>query len=216
MNKELIEFSDQIRDFVSECDLVTKSTIHSINSLNTDIERQETRIHDFLNRINSKKQFNENLGRAIHELDAFLTLCDTIENDKLNIRSGPKGSVAEYIKKLDYLKSVDKYPWYKELKLTRNKKNEPNIQVSFAKHEELIRKGENFICFEFQNILKHNCNREQMKYFIEFLMEKFDLNKPSETFVPNTTIRKLELICSWFLQRELMYELYDDKNPYKN
>ena len=214
MNLELIEFSNQIRDLVTNCNRITESTVQSITSLNTDIGREELKLHNFLNQINKKKQFNDNLIKAVNELEAFLALCDSIENDKLKISAGPKGNIAQYIKKLEYLKSVQKYSWFNQLKISNSKKNEPNIQVSFAKHEGLVRKGENFIFFEFQNILKHNCNREQIKYFIEFLLEKFCQNNTDETFIPSSTIEKLQLICSWFLQRELMYELYDDKNQH--
>lgn len=215
MNPELIEFSNQIRDLVNNCDRITESTVQSISLLNTDIERQEIKLNDFLKRINQKKQFNDNLIKAVNELEAFLALCDSIENDKLKIGVGPKGNIAEYIKKLEYLLSIEKYSWYSQLKIGQSKKNEPNIQVSFAKHQELIRKGENYIFFEFQNILKHNCNREQIKYFTQFLLEKFcQSSNTNETFIPSSTVQKLELICSWFLHREQMYELYDDTNQH--
>lgn len=35
-----------------------------------------------------------------------------------------------------------------------------------------------------------------------------------ELFIPKETIKKLEVICSWFLEREEQYELYDEKGEH--
>ncbi|CAF0823841.1 unnamed protein product [Brachionus calyciflorus] len=218
MNKEIVEFSNKIRTLITHSDRVTKSAVQSITSLQSEIDQQDRNVNELIKIINSKKQLHENLDIAIKELDAFINLCNSIESDKMNIQQGPKGSVTEYIVKLEYLKTVDKYLWYKDLKFPRkkSKRNEENIQKSLDKHETLLQTGENYICFEFQNILKHNCNPEQMKYYIEFLIEKFSIKKDdvNSLFIPVSTVKKLELICSWFLKREIMYELYDESNQH--
>ena len=227
---DLINFTKQMNLLMKQSNCFTKLATELLEVLDTEIRPEKNNIESIIDSVNLKRQRIKNLSICQDELDEFLKLIYMIEYDKLEIAQGDRGQISDYIKKLETLKFIEKYEWIKDLvyiSAPRRRTNEPDLKLVYLKFNNLLKLGENILYQEFLNIIKHYSSNEQIHNFFEFLINKFiSDNEITESgieennsdkidlFISNETIRKMEEICSWFLDREQQYELYDEKNEH--
>ena len=189
--------TSSLRDFVLDLNMLlvkseqaTRQTIDSIRGLESSISTAHSRLAAELSTIEKQKMQIRNLHKLIEHLEQFTGLINSIDSDRLKILAGPLGSFSVYIEKLHYVKEMtSKYEWLNE----SNALNNYNFfKISLMRSQNLIRKGEQIIAQEFNDVVKHYSNFDTIPQFVEYLN-----CGSNDCFIPNETISKLEQICCW-------------------
>ena len=218
INIELRDSVSQVTCIMEQSERTTKATLDTLKLVDTNILNAKQKMDQFLSFMDEKQFKLNNLEKSIKGLDNLSKFFDTIDEDQKYIQKGPQGSLEEYIKRLENLKSFHKY------NLTDNKIYSTNL---FAKRMSqlklLLIDGERILMDEFKNIIKHYSSQETIISYINYLINAVDfqsvnLNQNDQPnfilFMPKETLQKLQVICAWFLIKEQNGEFYDDRTEY--
>ena len=177
LNKDLIDFKANVKALMQKSDLATKTAVESFTYLETSISDYKSRMENLFQSIELKKLRMTNILKASNELEKFLVIIDNIDNDVSQIMQGPKGILGTYIDKLEEIRRIDSYNWIKGLdKISSpiDNKAYSNYHTYYDKYKVLMRNGERVLLQEFQDIIKHYSNIEQMQTFIDYLISNED------------------------------------------
>ena len=193
--EDLYDFAFNLNILLKRSDDVTKQTIDSISSLDLKITESHLRLQKIFGNIDYQHKFIQNINDTVEELDVFLKLYDSIEIDKLRITDGPLGAFNEYIEKLVYIKTIEKFHWLKDI---AENSNSNSLKLLLVKYHKLLSFGEKVLFQEFKDVIKHYSNQECLNSFIEHLI-RFNTDEKIEQnlFIPMETLYKLEQICWW-------------------
>lgn len=136
--EDLTDFTFNLKILLENSDDVTKLTVHSIDSLDIKITESYLRLEKIFGHIENQHVFINNINKTVDELESFLDLYETIENDKLRICDGPLGAFNDYIDKLIYIKSIDEFHWLKEMSEISNSNN---LKLLLVKYNYLLTFG---------------------------------------------------------------------------
>lgn len=167
MEKSLLEFSSNLRILMQKSELATNFAIESFDYLNKCVRLHQENLTKIFNGIDLIELREKNLILASTELEAFLTMLDLIERDRLEIMHGPRGSLPKYISSLEQIKLLEKYTWIKE---NSSKFANNRVELCYYKFKKLIMHGEKILLNEFQNLTKHYSANEQLFPFIDFII----------------------------------------------
>lgn len=112
---EICEFAYNLNILHEKSQKITEKTVSSISSLEVDISRSHSRLANIFGRFEEQERCLKNIEKLVSQLDAFQTLFDSINEDRLKIAQGPQGAFEEFIQKLLYIKRIEQYHWIKEL-----------------------------------------------------------------------------------------------------
>lgn len=112
---EICEFAYNLNILHEKSQKITDKTVSSISSLEVVISRSHSRLANIFGRFEEQERCIKNIEKLVRQLDAFQTLFDAINEDRLKIAQGPQGAFEEFIQKLLYIKRVEQYHWIKEL-----------------------------------------------------------------------------------------------------
>ena len=220
ISAELRDAVSQITCIMEQSERVTKATLDSLKLVDTNILNAKQKMDHFFSFMDEKQFKLNNLERSIKSLDNLSKFFDTIDEDQKYIQNGPQGSLEEYIKRLENLKSFHKY------NLSDNKSYATSSYLFTARMRQLkvlLIEGERILMDEFKNIIKHYSSQETIISFINYLINVTDfhsvnLNQNDQQnfllFIPKETLQKLQVICTWFLIKEQNGEFYDERNEY--
>ena len=134
-----------------------------------------------------------NILKTSEELDAFLKLIDTIDNDRLQILDGPLSSLDEHFAKLNHIKRINKYDWIKNM----NHLTAQSLKKSFDKYNNLMFHGQKRVANLFRNLIKYysdSTDSKKIQIFIDHLCLK---NNTTKLFIPNETLAILTKMSTW-------------------
>lgn len=141
---DLCEFGSNLNKLLEKSNFITNSTVDSICTLEVKIMESHSRLEEIFTKIDVQELSIRNIEKCVLELDSFVKLFETIDKDSLRIVDGPKGAFNDYIEKLLYIKTIEKYHYIKEF-------NANFFKTSFIKYNSLLAQGK---LIEFYNHTK--------------------------------------------------------------
>jgi hypothetical protein len=213
IDNELKDAMQQITNIMEQSERMTKISLDSIKLFETNIKNAEQKMESFITSMDVKQLKLSNLEKSIKSLEDLHKFVQTLDDDEKYIQHGPQGSLEEYIKRLENLKSFHKY----------HQTDNHLFKSRMQKLNVLLVEGERILMDEFKNVIKHYSSQETVTSFITYLADKDDfnsvnLNKNEQSnfllYLPKETLHKLQTICTWFLIKEQDSELYNEKNQH--
>lgn len=199
MDENLLVYSSQLKRLLEKSEKVTKCSIQSINRLEKLVDNiKET--SPAIDYFEKQRLISSNLTQAAFDLEQFIRLANCINNDEFLIKLGSQGLVSDYIRKLNFLKTISKY--------TDVPKVSSFLKLTTDNLNKLLNQADSHLSLEFQAIINQYSGESQIELFIDFLINV----SSEELFIPNGALAKLEEITSWLVKRENEYELHGDLN----
>ena len=106
-----MDFSFQLKCILERSQQITNVAVQSIDSIDGILDSLNLN-SNAIDNLKHRRLSNDNINKAVLELDNYLKLTDAINKDKFNITYGHRGSVNEYILNLVHLQSFQKYTEY--------------------------------------------------------------------------------------------------------
>jgi hypothetical protein len=233
---ELVDFANSLRLVVNQTEKFTKLATESFDVIDFDVAALKEINQSFNESIELKRKRIKNINLCHGELDEFLKLLNIVQIDKYEISNGHRGMMADYIERMESFRVMENYVWIREMQVSNSEfcvrrwTAEADLKCLYVRYVNLMAQGENILCSEFLTTVQHYSSSEQMQNFFDFIIKKFvaeDENSNQDDDASDTTIDaglnlymskdtvdKLKLVCTWFLQREEQYELFNEKNEH--
>lgn len=180
IEKKLFDFSTHVRNLLQKSDNATRFAIESFDYLDKSVNIHKEKLRQVFSEIDQKMLKEKNLKAASKEIENFLSLVDTIERDRLGIMQGPKGDLYQFIKHIEYINQIEKYPWIKE---HSSKFTNKRVEYCYVKFKTLTRHSEKILVDEFENQIRLYSSPENVIAFIIYLINKEDEELTTEKLV---------------------------------
>ena len=193
MDPNLNKLVKGLKFFIEKNEKFTQTAVATIRQLEVDIDESHSKMNQILLDIKTLEAREANILKTSEELDAFLKLIDTIDNDRLQILDGSLSSLDEHFAKLNHIKRINKYDWIKNM----NHLTAQSLKKSFDKYNNLMFHGQKRVANLFRNLIKYysdSTDSKKIQIFIDHLCLK---NNTTKLFIPNETLAILTKMSTW-------------------